>query len=62
MVLVSAVLLTRSFSRLRQTNPGLVYHNVLTMAVTLPQTRNAEPSQQARFYEQTIERCVPCPE
>lgn len=55
-VLVCAGLLTRSFSRLRQTNPGLDYHNVLTMAVTLPQTRYAEPSQQARFYEQTIER------
>jgi putative ABC transport system permease protein len=55
-VLICAGLLTRSFSRLRQTNPGLDYHNVLTMAITLPQTRYAEPSQQARFYEQTIER------
>jgi putative ABC transport system permease protein len=55
-VLVCAGLLTRSFLRLRQTSPGLDYHNVLTMAVTLPQTRYAEGRQQAKFYEQTIER------
>jgi putative ABC transport system permease protein len=54
-VLVCAGLLTRSFLRLRQTSPGLDYHNVLTMAVTLPQTRYAEAQQQAKFYEQTIE-------
>jgi putative ABC transport system permease protein len=55
-VLVCAGLLTRSFLRLRQTNPGLDYQNVLTMAVTLPQTRYEEPNQQAKFYQQTIER------
>ena len=54
-VLVCAGLLMRSFSRLRQTDPGLNYHNVLTMAITLPQSRYAEPAQQTRFYEQTIE-------
>jgi putative ABC transport system permease protein len=54
-VLVCAGLLIRSFLRLRQTSPGLDYHNVLTMAVTLPQTRYPEPYQQARFYEQTVE-------
>jgi putative ABC transport system permease protein len=55
-VLVCAGLLTRSFLRLRQASPGLDYHNVLTMAVTLPQTRYTEPYQQARFYEQTIDQ------
>lgn len=54
-VLVCAGLLIRSFLRLRQTSPGLDYHNVLTMAVTLPQTRYPEPYQQAKFYEQTVE-------
>ena len=54
-VLVCAGLLTRSFLRLRQTSPGLDYHNVLTMAVTLPRARYAEAYQQAKFYEQTIE-------
>ena len=54
-VLVCAGLLIRSFLRLRQTSPGLDYHNVLTMAVTLPQTRYTEPYQQTRFYEQAVE-------
>ena len=56
MVLVSAGLLIRSFARLRQTNPGLDYQNVLTMSVTLPQTRYAETYQQAKFYQDTLER------
>ena len=55
LVLVCAGLLTRSFLRLRQTSPGLDYRNVLTMSVTLPQTRYAEPYQQAKFYEQTVD-------
>ena len=55
-VLVCAGLFTRSFLRLRQTSPGMDYHNVLTMAVTLPQTRYPERYQQAKFFEQTIER------
>jgi putative ABC transport system permease protein len=53
-VLICAGLLTRSFLRLRQTSPGLDYQNVLTMAVTLPQARYAEPNQQIKFYQQTI--------
>ena len=55
-VLVCAGLLTRSFLRLRQTSPGLDYQNVLTMAVALPQTRYAEPYQQIKFYQQTIDQ------
>jgi putative ABC transport system permease protein len=55
-VLVCAGLLTRSFLRLRQTSPGLNYRNVLTMAVTLPQTRYPEAYQQAKFYEQAVEQ------
>jgi putative ABC transport system permease protein len=60
-VLVCAGLLTRSFLRLRQTSPGLDYHNVLTMAVTLPQTRYAEAYQQTKFYEQTIDHARTLP-
>src|SRR6185295_11214323 len=37
-------------------SPGLNYRNVLTMAVTLPQTRYPEPYQQAKFYEQAVEQ------
>src|SRR6185295_9294568 len=37
-------------------SPGLNYRNVLTMAVTLPQTRYPETFQQAKFYEQAVEQ------
>ena len=55
-VLVCAGLLTRSFLRLRNTSPGLDYHNVLTMAFTLPEIRYEEPNKQTRFYDQVISR------
>ncbi len=55
-VLVCAVLLARSFLHLRDSNAGLDYHNVLTMALTLPPTRYAESYQQTKFYDQMIER------
>jgi putative ABC transport system permease protein len=55
-VLVCAVLLARSFLLLRDSNAGLDYHNILTMALTLPPTRYAESYQQTKFYDQMIER------
>ncbi len=55
-VLVCAGLLARSFLHLRESNAGLDYHNILTMALSLTPTRYPESYQQTKFYDQTIER------
>ena len=55
-LLVGAGLLIRSFAQLQHVNPGFDPHNVLTMSLSLPQTKYSSGERVAGFYQQTIER------
>jgi len=55
-LLIGAGLMIRSLSRLRNVDPGLDSHNVLTMSLTLSPTKYEKPSQQAAFYDQLLQR------
>ena len=54
-VLISAGLLIQSFMRLRSSSAGLDYRNIVSMSVTLPQSRYTEPHQQVNFFNQVRE-------
>jgi predicted permease len=56
MVLIcTAGLLMKSFSRLVNVNPGFDPHDVLTMGVNLPPSHYPPPAQQAEFYRKFVE-------
>jgi len=55
-LLVSAGLLVKSFSRLRQVNAGFHSENVLTMAARLPGGKYQEEEQIVNFFRQATER------
>ena len=54
-LLVGAGLMTRSFSKLLQVNPGFDSNNLVAARVLLPTTKYTRPTQ-VRFYEDVIER------
>lgn len=56
MLLVGAGLMTRSFARLLEVNPGFEPSNVMTAQVLLPQAAYRERYQFVRFFEDVIER------
>jgi len=55
-LLIAAGLLTRSFVKLVNINPGFEPQNVLSMNVELPEWRYRTPPQMIAFEEQAIER------
>jgi putative ABC transport system permease protein len=56
MLLIGAGLLIRSFWALRDSNPGFDPTHVLTMAISIPPTKFADPGQQIRFFNRILER------
>jgi putative ABC transport system permease protein len=55
-LLVGAGLMIKSFIRLQQTNLGFNPENVLTVNLTLPESRYPEERQQASFFEVALSR------
>jgi len=60
-LLVVAGLLIRSFVRLQQVEPGFNSKNVLTMQISLPQTRYPGEEQQIAFFQQLLPRIEALP-
>jgi putative ABC transport system permease protein len=55
-LLIGAGLMVRSLSRLRNVDPGMDSHNVLTMSFALSSTKYNKPIQQIGFYDQLLQR------
>jgi putative ABC transport system permease protein len=55
-LLVGAGLMIRSFYELQSVDPGFNPHNVLSMAVSVAGSREAEPNRRAIFYRDLIAR------
>jgi len=55
-VLIGAGLMVRSFSHLLRVEPGFDPQNVLTMNVSLPTVKYAEPQKQVAFFDDLVRR------
>jgi predicted permease len=55
-LLVGAGLLIRSFRAVTEVNPGFNLHNLLTLAVPLPQAGYRDQAAQLRYYENALAR------
>ncbi len=60
-LLLGAGLMTNSLMRLLRVNPGFNPESVLTMRVSLPQSRYGQSLQQTAFYQQAIKRLETLP-
>ena len=61
MLVVGAGLLLHSLARLQQVDPGFDASHILTMNISLPQTRYAQESQLEQFWQQFLERVQQLP-
>jgi putative ABC transport system permease protein len=60
-LLISAGLLLRSFSRLLNIDPGFDPRDVLTMNISLPTPKYAKPEQQIAFFDELLRRVSALP-
>ena len=60
-LLTGAALLLQSILRLRQVDPGLDTHNVLTMRIALPPARYSTDALQMEFYDNLVRRVEALP-
>jgi putative ABC transport system permease protein len=60
-LLIGASLLVRSFGALVTVNPGFDPQNVLTMAVSLPTVKYADPQKQIAFFDELLRRVSALP-
>jgi putative ABC transport system permease protein len=60
-VVIGAGLLVRSFIRLLTVDPGFDPRNVLTMNVSLPNVRYADPAKQVAFFDELLRRLSTTP-
>lgn len=61
LLLAGSGLLIMSFVRMRQADPGFRTQNLLTMNLSLPQLKYAQPQQRVTFYRQALERIAALP-
>ena len=55
-LVVAAGLLVRTFAGLHRVDPGFNSESVLTLTISLPEYRYAEPAQRRRFFEEALGR------
>jgi putative ABC transport system permease protein len=61
LLLIGAGLLLQSFRRLLTVDPGFDAHNVLSMNVSLPTVKYANPQQQVAFFDEILRRISALP-
>ena len=61
LLLIGSGLLLRSFVQLLRTDPGFDTRNVLTMNVSLPTVKYAQPQQQIAFFDEALRRVSALP-
>jgi putative ABC transport system permease protein len=60
-LLIGAALLLRSYERLLSVDPGFDANNVLTMNLSLPTVKYAQPAQQIQFFDEVLRRVAEVP-
>ncbi len=56
LLLIGAGLMVRSLWRLREINPGIDPHGVLTMSLSIPDKKFSTPQEEASFFDQVLQR------
>jgi putative ABC transport system permease protein len=61
LLLAGAGLMIKSFWRLQQVNPGFDPNNLLSLEVTLPETKYEEPARRSAFFSDALTRIAALP-